>query len=96
MSPVKEVDAYGREVSQEEKTLIEGRLKDPEDNTITLWRSFQIKRELRNAVSNAKKILSESHSEEFIDLVTKRLRKRGLEEEAVETALLTLKKSLRR
>ena len=96
MSPVKEVDAYGREVSQEEKTLIEGRLKDPEDNTITLWRSFQIKRELRNAVSNAKKILSESHSEEFIDLVTKRLRKRRLSEESIDTALLSLKKSLRR
>ena len=77
-------DAFGKTLTQE---TLEG---------MEIFRNFQIQRELRNASTHARKILSETYQQEYLTLIEKRLKHRGLSEESIETALLTVKKSLRR
>ncbi len=96
MTLTEKKDAYGKDISEAEQALIENRTSPGDSPPLSLYISFQITVELRNAVSRAKKELSRIHSDKFIDLVTERLRMRRLSEESIETALLTLRKSLRK
>ena len=89
-------DSYDREISKETEKVLTLEVVDRDKNPLDLYRAFQITRELRNAAAAARKTLSETYSDQYISLIEKRLRKRGLSDESIETALLTVKKSLRR
>ena len=85
-------DAYGTKIPEE--VLL--KTDEGSISTVEIFRNFQIQRELRNASTHARKILSGTYQQEYLTLIEKRLKKRGLSEESIETALLTVKKSLRR
>ena len=88
-------DAYDKDISEQEEKYIEGTALSSED-PLNVFRTFQIHRELRNAATAARKVLSKAYSDQYLNLIEKRLRKRGLSDESIETVLLTVKKSLRR
>ena len=87
------VDAYGDKLTEATPTIPgPGQEKD----TIDLLKSWQIQRELRKATSFARKKISEHYQLEYLDLVETHLKLSHLSEESIETAMLTVKKSLRR
>ena len=88
-------DAYDREVSTQEEIYIRGTALNLED-PLAVFKAFQVARELRNAAAAARKAIAKAYPEQYLTLVEKRLRKRGLSDESVITAMLTVKKSLRR
>jgi len=79
-----------------ERLLDKKQAQEEAENLAEIFRNFQIQRELRNASTHARKILSGTYQQEYLTLIEKRLKHRGLSEESIETALLTVKKSLRR
>ena len=89
-------DAYDKEISEQTERVITTETTAQDKDPIDLYRSFQVTRELRNAATAARKSLSQEYPGKYLDLIEKRLRKRGLSDESIETALLTVKKSLRR
>ena len=89
-------DAYDREISKETEKVLALEIANEDKNPIDLYKSFQVTRELRNASAAARKVLSKAHSEQYLELIEKRLRKRGLSDRSIETAMLTVRKSLRR
>ena len=88
-------DAYDREISEQAEQYLQTTTLNTE-NPVNIFRNFQINRELRNAAAAARKALSKEYSAQYLTLIEKRLRRRGLSDEAIDTALLTVKKSLRR
>ena len=89
-------DAYNKEISEQTEKVISLEITNENRTPIDLYRAFQVNRELRNAATAARKTLSKEYPDKYLTLIEKRLRKRGLSDESIETALLTVKKSLRR
>jgi len=87
------VDAYGTKLPEQNLPTPE---LDQEKDTIGLLKSWQIQRELRKATAFARKRLSETYQLEYLNLVESKLKLRKLSDESIETAMLTVKKSLRR
>ena len=89
-------DSYDKEISEQTELVLTLEAGDADQSPIDLYRAFQVTRELRNAVAAARKALSKSYPDQYLALIEKRLRKRGLSDESIITAMLTVKKALRR
>ncbi|KKL88087.1 hypothetical protein LCGC14_1928230 [marine sediment metagenome] len=86
MTETRQVDAFGAPVSDKMQANIDAGLPEGED-PIQIYRTFQIAREVRNAVTGAKKKLALNHPQEFLDHVEKRLKLRRLSKEGLATAM---------